>query len=112
MKVNYVLMYGTPYLKYREFETFEDISKFLVNKSIVNYSIFKKLEDKEEVEMIYRDNDIKYLEKELDKYKIVLDKIKDFCMNYIYIDDRGEELEELEKYIDPKDILELLEEIE
>ena len=61
MKVNYVLMYGTPYLKYREFETFEDISKFLVNKDIVNYSIFKKLEDKEEVEMIYRDNDIKYL---------------------------------------------------
>ena len=61
MKVNYVLMYGTPYLKYREFETFEDVSKFLVNKSIVNYSIFKKLEDKEEVEMIYRDNDINYL---------------------------------------------------
>lgn len=61
MKVNYVLMYGTPYLKYREFETFEDISKFLVNKGIVNYSIFKKLEDKEEIEMIYRDNDINYL---------------------------------------------------
>ena len=61
MKVNYVLMYGTPYLKYREFETFEDISKFLINKGIVNYSIFKKLEDKEEVEMIYRDNDINYL---------------------------------------------------
>lgn len=67
MKVNYVLMYGTPYLKYREFETFEDISKFLVNKSIVNYSIFKKLEDKEEVEMIYRDNDIRYLEDKIDK---------------------------------------------
>lgn len=61
MEVNYVLMYGTPYLKYREFETFEDVSKFLVNKGIVNYSIFKKLEDKEEVEMIYRDADIKYL---------------------------------------------------
>ena len=67
MEVNYVLMYGTPYLKYREFETFEDISKFLVNKSIVNYSIFKKLEDKEEVEMIYRDNDIRVLEKRIDK---------------------------------------------
>ena len=61
MKVNYVLMYGTPYLKYREFETFEDVSKFLINKSIVNYSIFKKIEDKEEIEMIYRDNDINYL---------------------------------------------------
>lgn len=54
-------MYGTPYLKYREFETFEDVSEFLVYRGIVNYSIFKKLEDKEEVEMIYRDNDIKYL---------------------------------------------------
>ena len=85
MKVNYVLMYGTPYLKYREFETFEDISKFLVNKSIVNYSIFKKLEDKEEVEMIYRDNDIRYLEKELDKYKQAIDKIKKFSdENYDY----------------------------
>ena len=61
MKVNYILMYGTPYLKYRAFETFEDISKFLVNKGMVNYSIFKKLEDKEEIEMIYRDNDINYL---------------------------------------------------
>lgn len=67
MKVNYVLMYGTPYLKYREFETFEDVSKFLVNKSIVNYSIFKKLEDKEEVEMIYRDNDIHVLESAIKK---------------------------------------------
>ena len=63
MKVNYVLMYGTPFLKYREFEKFEDVSKFLVNKRIVNYSIFKKLEDKEEVEMIYRDSDIRFLEK-------------------------------------------------
>jgi len=60
-------MYGTPYVKYREFETFEDISKFLVNKYIVNYSIFKKLEDKEEVEMIYRDNDIRYLENIINK---------------------------------------------
>ena len=67
MEVNYVLMYGTTYVKYREFETFEDISKFLVNKYIVNYSIFKKLEDKEEVEMIYRDNDIRYLENIINK---------------------------------------------
>ncbi len=62
MKVNYVLMYGIPYVRYKEFETFEDCSKFLVNKSIVNYSIFKKLDDKDEVEMIYRDSDIHYLE--------------------------------------------------
>lgn len=79
MKVNYVLMYGTPYLKYREFETFEDISKFLINKRIVNYSIFKKLEDKEEVEMIYRDNDIRYLEQENQQLK----KQKDDVVEYI-----------------------------
>ena len=78
MKVNYVLMYGTPYLKYREFETFEDVSKFLVNKSIVNYSIFKKLEDKEEVEMIYRDNDIRYLEQENKQLKEKIDKAKEY----------------------------------
>ena len=78
MKVNYVLMYGTPYLKYREFETFEDVSKFLVNKSIVNYSIFKKLEDKEEVEMIYRDNDIRYLEQENKQLKDKIEKLKDY----------------------------------
>lgn len=75
MKVNYVLMYGTPYLKYREFETFEDVSKFLVNKGIVNYSIFKKLEDKEEVEMIYRDNDIKYLKSIIKEVREELNKI-------------------------------------
>ena len=67
MKVNYVLMYGTPYLKYREFETFDDISKFLINKSIVNYSIFEKMSDKKEVEMIYLNNDIRVLEDRIDK---------------------------------------------
>ena len=77
MRVNYVLMYGTPYLRYREFETFEDISKFLVNKSIVNYSIFKKLEDKEEVEMIYRDNDIRYLQEENEKLKELCNKYEE-----------------------------------
>ena len=108
MKVNYVLMYGTPYLKYREFETFEDISKFLVNKSIVNYSIFKKLEDKEEVEMIYRDNDIRYLEKELDKYKNVIDKIKEIANKTDY--DKWElQMTSIEKLMK---IQKLLEEVE
>ena len=74
MEVNYVLMYGTPYLKYREFETFEDVSKFLINKNIVNYSIFKKLEDKEEVEMIYRDNDIRYLKSIIKEVRKYIDK--------------------------------------
>ena len=75
MKVNYVLMYGTPYLKYREFETFDDISKFLINKSIVNYTIFEKMQDNKEVEMIYLNNDIKVLEQRIDK---VLEYIKDY----------------------------------
>lgn len=78
MKVNYILMYGTPYLKYRVFETFEDISKFLVKKGIVDYSIFKKLEDKEEIEMIYRDNDINYLKGII---KEVREKIENTTIN-------------------------------
>ena len=74
MKINYVLLYGTPYLKYELFDTFKKMSDFIVKKSIVNYSIFKKLEDKEEVEMIYRDNDIRVLEDRIDK---ALEYIKD-----------------------------------
>lgn len=110
MKVNYVLLYGTPYLKYREFETFENVSKFLVNKSIVNYSIFKKLEDKEEVEMIYRDSDIQYLEKENKRLHNIIDKLeidieigtgkytydtdynRGLCDAFIYMNDRLKEL--------------------
>lgn len=82
MKVNYVLMYGNPYLKYREFETFEDMSKFIINKRIVNYTIFEKMSDKKEVEMIYRDNDIHVLEsviKEANKY---LDNLKTYHFEY------------------------------
>lgn len=112
MKVNYVLMYGIPYVRYREFETFEDCSKFLVNKSIVNYSIFKKLKDDEEIEMIYRDNDIHYLEnfvKEQDKeterlnniintLEDTLSKIKDLnTMKYLRDDIFKDMLDEILK---------------
>lgn len=90
MKVNYVLMYGTPYLRYKEFETFEDISKFLVHKGYVNYSIFKKLEDKEEVEMIYRDNDIHYLEKENKRLNNIINKAKIFCEDVVEEHKNGE----------------------
>ncbi len=101
MKVNYVLMYGTPYLKYREFETFEDVSKFLVNKSIVNYSIFKKLEDKEEIEMIYRDNDIHYLEKENERLNKELENLKKLNnANYQSFIEVNNIINELEKYLD------------
>lgn len=62
MKVNYVLMYGRPYLKYKEFEKFDDISKYLVNKGICNYRIFEPMEDLKEVEMIHLENDVRVLE--------------------------------------------------
>ena len=104
MKVNYVLMYGIPYVRYKEFETFEDVSKFLVNKSIVNYSIFKKLEDKEEVEMIYRDNDIRYLKsiiKEVREY--IEEKKYSFCDDYdLRCEDGGKILDILDKVGDEK----------
>ncbi len=79
MKVNYVLMYGTPYLKYREFEKFDDISKFLINKGIVNYTIFEKMDDAKEVEMIYLNNDIEVLEKRIDKAIEYLEKNFSLC---------------------------------
>ena len=42
MKVNYVLMYGIPYVRYREFEKFDDISRFLLHKGYCTYTIFEK----------------------------------------------------------------------
>lgn len=89
MKVNYVLMYGTPYLKYREFETFEDISKFLVNKGICNYTIFEKMSDEKEVEMIYRDNDINYLENKIKEIRKEIEETDDditlnLSVNYMH----------------------------
>lgn len=89
MKVNYVLMYGTPYLKYKEFETFEDMSKFIVNKRIVNYTIFEKLDDKKEVEMIYRDNDINYLENKIKEIRKEIEETDDditlnLSVNYMH----------------------------
>ena len=89
MKVNYVLMYGTPYLKYREFETFEDISKYLVNKRICNYTIFEKMSDEKEVEMIYRDNDINYLENKIKEIRKEIEETDDditlnLSVNYMH----------------------------
>lgn len=116
MKVNYVLMYGIPYVRYREFETFEDVSKFLVNKSIVNYSIFKKLEDKEEIEMIYRDNDIHYLEnlvkeqdQKLQQKENIIKEVREYITNkydYLLCDDT---LLDHDERIDRKQIKHILE---
>lgn len=109
MKVNYVLMYGTPYLKYREFETFDDISKFLINKSIVNYTIFEKMQDNKEVEMIYLNNDIKVLEQRIDK---AIEYIEENM--YSYYDNSGEKyIEEtvFERKANPKELLDILKEV-
>lgn len=69
MKVNYILLYGNPYLKYRQFEKFEDISRFLLNHHIVDYTIFEKMDGAKELEMICLNNDIEFLEKKLNDIK-------------------------------------------
>lgn len=74
MKINYVLVYGTPYLKTAYFETFEDISKYLLKKSIVNYSIYEQMNDLKEVEMIHLENDVRVLEKENQSLKDRIEK--------------------------------------
>ena len=67
MKINYVLMYGTPFLKIKYFEKFDDISKYLVNHSIVDYTIYEKMDGSKEVEMICLQSDVRVLEKRIDK---------------------------------------------
>lgn len=81
MKVNYVLLYGTPYLRYELFDTFKKMSDFIVKRSIVNYTIFEKMEDKKEVEMIYRDNDIRVLEDIINKAIEYIEKDNFNCKN-------------------------------
>ena len=48
----------------------------------------------------------------INKQKEILDKIKDICLENMYVDDRGGEPEKVERDIRPSKILELLEEIE
>lgn len=78
--------------------------------------IIKKLEivrDSEDEGMYLCDKKhSKILLEGIDKYKQVIDKIKDICLENMYIDDRGEEVESIERDIKPSEILELLEKIE
>lgn len=76
MKINYVLVYGTPYLKTVYFETFEDISKYLLKKSIVNYSIYEQMNDLKEVEMIHLENDVRVLEQENQSLKDRIEELE------------------------------------
>lgn len=114
MTVNYVLMYGTPYLKYKEFETFEDMSKFIVNKRIVNYTIFEKMSDEKEVGMIYRDNDIHFLESVIKDANKYLDNLKTYHFKYGRPDENGTKIIGSEKDFvkDLKEILNLKKESE
>ena len=77
MKVNYVLMYGTPFLKLKHFENFDDISKYLVNHSIVDYNIYEKMDGTKEVEMICLQSDVRVLEKRIEKVVEDLEKTKE-----------------------------------
>ena len=58
MEVNYILIYGNPYLQTKYFEKFDDISDYLVKKRIVDYKIFEKMQDDKEIEMIHLNNDV------------------------------------------------------
>lgn len=52
MEIKYILVYGEPYLKTKFFSSFKDMSGFIVNKSIVDYQIFKEMIDDEEIKLI------------------------------------------------------------
>ena len=93
MKVNYVLLYGTPYLRYELFDTFKKMSDFIVKRSIVNYTIFEKMEGKKEVEMIYRDSDIRVLEDRINKAIEYIEKYVPF--NELDILDKKGSIKEL-----------------
>lgn len=88
MKINYVLVYGTPYLKAAYFETFEDISKYLLKKSIVNYSIYEQMNDLKEVEMIHLENDVRVLEQENQSLKDRIEKAYEITKKLSRVSDK------------------------
>ena len=102
MKVNYVLMYGTPYLKYKEFEKFDEISKYLVNKGICNYRIFEPMEDLKEMEMIHLENDVRVLEGKIKQLQSQLKAKEEENKRYRelgfkYLNDQNNKLKEVIK---------------
>lgn len=111
MKVRYILMYGTPYLKHEHFENFSDMSNFLVRKGIVDYRIYEIMDDTKEVEMIYLENDVKVLETENQQLKSNWNELKEWLEENESLDDYCNEttftsvldkMEELEKESDVK----------
>lgn len=78
MEVNYILIYGNPYLQTKYFEKFDDISDYLVKKGIVDYKIFEKIQDNKEIEMIYLNNDVEVLK---NKISSAIKQIKSYDEN-------------------------------
>ena len=82
MEVNYILIYGNPYLQTKYFEKFDEISDYLVKKRIVDYKIFEKMQDNKEIEMIYLNNDIEVLENKINN---AIKEIKSYDENcFVY----------------------------
>ena len=82
MEVNYILIYGNPYLQTKYFEKFDDISNYLVKKRIVDYKIFEKMQDEKEIEMIYLNNDVEVLENKINN---AIKEIKSYDENcFVY----------------------------
>ena len=82
MEVNYILIYGNPYLQTKYFEKFDDVSDYLVKKRIVDYKIFEKMQDEKEIEMIYLNNDVEVLENKINN---AIKEIKSYDENcFVY----------------------------
>ena len=78
MEVNYILIYGNPYLQTKYFDKFDDISDYLVKKRIVDYKIFEKMQDDKEIEMIHLNNDVEVLESKINN---AIKEIKSYDKN-------------------------------
>lgn len=82
MEVNYILIYGNPYLQTKYFEKFDDISDYLVKKRIVDYKIFEKMQDDKEIEMIHLNNDVEVLKNKINN---AIKEIKSYDENcFVY----------------------------
>lgn len=82
MEVNYILIYGNPYLQTKYFEKFDDISDYLVKRRIVDYKIFEKMQDDKEIEMIHLNNDVEVLENKINNAIKEIKSYDDNCFAF------------------------------
>ena len=94
MEVNYILIYGNPYLQTKYFEKFNDISDYLIKKGIVDYRIFEKMQDNKEIEMIHLNNDVEVLENKINNAIKEIKSYDENCFAY------GEYLEPILKILE------------